>query len=276
MKYGTLIRVQDVNQCEESFLKVKNLGFESCQLVYKPLEYKIDDAKMIKDIALKHGIEISAFFAGFYDDYTAWEIKYDYKNAGINSVTFGAQRLEYLRKAMPFINALGVTDMIIHAGFIPNDPFENAYAEMLCKVKLLTKWAKDNDINLLLETGGESPITLLRLIKEVDADNLFINLDTGNIIMYGYGNPCEAIMTFGKYIRNMHAKDGLPPTDPYKIGPETAIGKGVVNFRRVFELLKGAGYDRFVTIEREITGQQQTADIVSGVNYLKNIIKEIY
>lgn len=275
MKFGTLVRLKNVNESDVAFQKIKDFDLQSCQLVYKPNEYKKEDAAIIKNAAEKHGIEISAFFAGYKDDYTEWELKYDFRNAGLNSATFGAERLRYILSALPFVQALGVADMIIHAGFIPNDPFANEYAEMLCKVKLLADKAKEYGVNILFETGGESPITLLRLIKEIDTGNLFVNLDTGNLIMYGYGNPCEAVMTLGQYIRNVHAKDGLPPIDPYKIGDEKPIGQGVVDFFRVLSLLNKCGYDRFITIEREIIGGEQEKDIKNGFEYLKDIIKRI-
>lgn len=275
MKFGTLVRLQDVADCEASFEKVKDMGLQSCQLVYKPETYTPCDAKIIKEAAEKYGIEISAFFAGFRDDYTAWDLKYDFRNAGLNSAMFGAQRLKYLLGALPFLRELGVSDMIIHAGFVPNDPFAPEYAEMVCKVKLLADRAKDYGVNILFETGGESPITLLRLIEEVHTGNLYVNLDTGNLILYGYGNPCEAVMTLGQYVRNVHAKDALPPTDPYKIGEEKALGEGVVDFKRVLTLLKERGYDRFITIEREIQGEEQKRDIERGFHYLKDILKSI-
>ena len=275
MKFGTLVRLKNVDECVAAFEKVKAMHLESCQLVYKPETYTLESAKIIKAAAEKCGIEISAFFAGFHDDYTAWELKYDFRNAGLNSVAFGAERLKYLIGALPFLQELGVSDMIIHAGFVPNDPFAPEYAEMLCRVKLLADRAKKYGVNILFETGGESPITLLRLIREINTGNLFVNLDTGNLIMYGYGNPCEAVITLGQYVRNVHAKDGVPPTDPYMIGAEKALGEGVVDFKRVFTLLKERGYDRFITIEREIEGEEQKRDIERGFIYLKEILKNI-
>ena len=275
MKFGTLVRLKDVSESSVAFAKVKAMGLESCQLVYKPEKYCLEDARAIKTAAERNGIEISAFFAGFYDDYTAWELKYDFRNAGLNSVVFGAERLKYLLGALPFLQELGVSDMILHAGFVPNDPFAPEYAEMVCKIKLLADRAKKYGLNVLFETGGESPITLLRLIQDVNTGNLFVNLDTGNLIMYGYGNPCEAVMTLGGYVRNVHAKDGVPPTKPYEIGAEKPLGQGVVDFKRVFTLLKERGYDRFITIEREITGEEQKRDIELGFAYLKDILKNI-
>ena len=273
MKFGTLIRLKQPADCTVAFEKVRAMGLESCQLVFKPQNYCLDDARFIKAQAEKVGVEISAFFAGFQDDFTAWEIKYDYMNAGLNSAAFGENRLKYVISALPFVKELGVEDVIVHAGFVPNNPFAPEYASLLCMVRLLAERAKKLGLNILLETGGESPVSLLRLIQEVDTGNVFVNLDTGNLIMYGYGNPCDAVITIGKYVRNVHAKDGVPPTDPYKIGEEKAIGKGVVDFKRFFALLKETGYDRFVTIEREIDGEEQKKDIENGLDYLKQAMK---
>ena len=272
MKYGTLVRLNNAAEAVEKFETIRKWGLDSCQLVYKPKIYNIKEAETIKREAKKKNIEISAFFAGYYDNFTLWDVKYDFINAGINSPIFGESRLKYILSAIPFVRALGVTDIVIHAGFIPNNPFSQEYAIMISLIKILAENAKKQGCNILFETGDESPIILLRVITDVDAGNLFINFDTGNIIMNGFGNPCEAVMTFGRYIRNIHAKDGLPPTDPYKSGPETPIGEGVVDFKRVFSLLKEIGYDRYVTIEREISGDKQIEDIKAAFDYLKSII----
>ena len=103
-------------------------------------------------------------------------------------------------------------------------------------------------------------------------DNLFINFDTGNLILYGYGNPVDAAYTFGKYVRNMHAKDALPPRDPRKLGKEVEIGTGFVDFAKVFRLLTEVGYDRYVIIEREIGSGDQAASIAKAMGYLKEIV----
>ena len=275
MKYGTLVRLGSCEEAYEKFAKLKEIGLDSCQLVYKPESYVLDEARQIRLTAQSAGVEISAFFAGFRDTFTKWDLKYDYKNAGFGSNAFAEGRIKYVLSALEFIKELGVEDVIVHAGFIPNDPFSSEYSDMLCRINLLAVAAKGLGLNILFETGGESPITLLRTILEIGTGNLFVNLNTGNLIMYGYGNPCEAVMTLGKYVRNIHAKDGLPPTNPYKLGPEVPIGEGVVDFERVFKLLLDTGYDRFITIEREITGEEQTKDIERGLEYLKNIINNL-
>lgn len=280
MKYGTLVRIPNMGDikeiCEAKFSKLVELGLESCQLVYKPQVYTDEVAEIIRDCAAKYNIEISAQFCGFYDSNLLWDTYYDFNLAGINSPIFGGERIRYLLTAIPFMCKLGVTDMIIHAGFVPNNPFSPEYAKMLSCVRLLGQRLKEKGLNLLFETGGESPITLVRLIQDSGLDNLYVNLDTANLIMYGYGNPVDAMYTFGKYVRNVHAKDGMPPTNPKKVGQEVTIGTGFVDFDKVIQLLKEHNYDRFITIEREIVGGDQEKAIAEAILYLKDKVAKYY
>ena len=272
MKYGTLVRIPEgsdiADVCCKKFGELKECGFDSCQLVYKPKAYKETDADLIRSAADEFGIEISAQFCGYYDYNSLWDVRHDRRLSGINSLLFGGERIKYVSSAIPFMQRLGITDMIIHAGFVPDDPYAPEYATMLAAVVLLGKKLKSKGMNLLFETGCETPVTLLRLIKESGLDNLYINLDTANLLLYGTGNPVDAVYTFGQYVRNMHAKDGLPPTDPEKLGQETPIGSGFVDFDKVFKLLKEKGYDRFITVECELGGSK-TENIVKAMGYLK-------
>ena len=70
----------------------------------------------------------------------------------------------------------------------------------------------------------------------------------------------------------MHAKDGLYPTDGRNLGKETPLGQGVVDFPRLIETLKKHDYAGAITIEREISGPQQIADIKAAVVYLSSLI----
>ena len=106
--------------------------------------------------------------------------------------------------------------------------------------------------------------------------NLGVNLDTANVILYGRANPVDALDVFGKYVRNLHAKDGRYPTNGHDLGEETRIGDGKVDFNRLFERLHEIGYDSYVTIEREIEGEEQNKDILHAKKYLGNIIERVY
>ncbi len=275
LKIGTLLRVTDINEADNNFKKLKDLGFTSCQLVYKPEKYTSDAAKIIKEAAEKNSIEISAQFCGYNDNDTVWDNYYGFNTSGLNIEAYRKSRLEYIKSAAEFAHEAGITDIVIHAGFIPNNPFAPEYSTLLTAVAMICDHCKKMDMNVLLETGGEAAVALLRLITDLGKDNIFVNLDPANMLMYGYANPVDALYTIGKYVRNFHGKDGVVPTDPRVLGAETPVGEGMVDFYRVFKKLKELGYDRFITIEREITGDKQTEDILKAKAYFENLLSEL-
>ena len=57
---------------------------------------------------------------------------------------------------------------------------------------------------------------------------------------------------------------------------EQLAGQGMVDFKAMFTLLRDLGYDRYITIEREIQGEKQTADILAAKQYFEQLISEIY
>ena len=279
MKYGVLARIPvggDLKEnCEKAFARIEKAGLEACQLVYKPEKYRVEDAEIIRESAAKHNVEISAQFLGYYDSNCVWDGRFDFRLCGINSPLFGGDRINYIISAIPFVKALGITDVIIHAGYVPNDPFAEQYANMVCAVRLFGQRLKSQGLNLLFETGQESPITLLRLIRDVGLDNLFVNLDTANFILYGYGNPVDAMYTLGHLVRNLHAKDGVPPTVPDCRGTETNLGEGFVDFPKVFKMLKERGYDRYMIMENELSLENTDETIENSIKYLKKLWNEV-
>ena len=90
--------------------------------------------------------------------------------------------------------------------------------------------------------------------------------------MYGKANPVDALCVFGDLVRDVHAKDGNYPTDGKHLGKERKIGEGSVDFPKVVEKLKALGYEGTLTIEREISGEQQIKDILESKKYLETLI----
>ncbi|HOL66660.1 MAG TPA: sugar phosphate isomerase/epimerase, partial [bacterium] len=118
------------------------------------------------------------------------------------------------------------------------------------------------------ETGQELPSTLKRTILDLGRENVGINLDPANLILYGKANPLDAVEIFGEYVRGMHAKDGLWPNRDESLGKETPLGQGMVRFDLLLPRLKKKGFKGPVTIEREISGPQQIADIRRAIELL--------
>ena len=123
MKFGTFFRLQKIEDVEHGFENLKANAFTCCHFVYKPEQYTKADAEIVKAAANKHGIEISALFAGFRDSYTKWNFSSDFEDAGINSAKYGKERIEYLKQAAQFCKWIGSKNILIHAGFVANNPF---------------------------------------------------------------------------------------------------------------------------------------------------------
>ena len=162
--------------------------------------------------------------------------------------------------------------MVTHVGFIPENPNDPEFDAVVSAVRDVAQRCKDNGQRFLFETGQETPVTLLRTFEAVGLDNLGVNLDPANLILYGKANPVDALDVFGKYVMDVHAKDGVYPTDGKSLGKEVLVGTGKVNFPEFVKKLREVGYDATLTIEREISGEQQRKDIAVTKEYLEKLI----
>ncbi|MEO2005311.1 MAG: TIM barrel protein, partial [Candidatus Poribacteria bacterium] len=71
----------------------------------------------------------------------------------------------------------------------------------------------------------------------------------------------------------VHAKDGTWSDQPtVTFGEETPLGEGDVNMTRFVEKLKEIGFEGYITIEREISGDEQIADINAGIELLRSLV----
>ena len=132
----------------------------------------------------------------------------------------------------------------------------------------------DVEVISLAVTLGD---TLHRDGVDITAPELFdyVN-ETGTLPKTSAISMGEYLDVFGKYVRNLHAKDGKYPVNGHDLGVETRIGDGKVDFEGVFKGLHAVGYEGPVTIEREISGDQQTEDINHARTYLARIIDDVY
>lgn len=276
MKMGVCLIYDDVSTVEERVIRVKKSGFNSVQIItWKHNIMTKENAQIIKPYFEKYDVEISAVWCG-WEGPAEWNFYEGYKTLGLLPEEYREMRIKNLCVGSDFAKYLGVTDVITHMGFIPENPYDVQFIPMCDGIRKVAEYCKANGQFLLFETGQETPVALLRCIETVGTDNLGINLDTANLILYGKANPVDALDILGKYVRNIHAKDGVYPTNGHDLGEEKRIGDGKVDFKSLFIKLKDLGYDRYVTIEREIEDDVQIKDIEQANNYLQNIITEVY
>ncbi len=272
MKLGTMVYMT-IDSLDEEFSKLKDMGFDTCQLCcWQEERFTDENAFIVKALMDKYHVEVSAFWCG-WDGPCEWNLVQGPVTIGLVPAAYRYKRLDILKRCSDFIKIIGISDIVTHVGFIPNNPFDPDYAGLVAALRHLAHHCKQNGQFFLFETGQEAPVTLLRTIEDIGYDNIGINLDPANLLMYGLGNPIDAIDVFGKYIRNVHAKDGVSPSSGKILGDEKPIGEGRVNFPALIAKLQENGYDSYITIEREISGEQQVKDILASKQLLESLIK---
>jgi L-ribulose-5-phosphate 3-epimerase len=254
---------------EGAMRKVHDLGLPTMQLGTEDLS----DGQLarVKAAIRKYGIEITALNTAGPGP-AVWDFYQGPETIGLVPRRYRTARVEHLKRASDFAKKAGIPAIHTHLGFIPENPNNPLYGETVTAIREVATHVKSNGQTLLYETGQETPVTMLRCITDVGLDNQFVNLDTANLILYGMGNPLDALEVIGRLVRGMHAKDGFFPTDPRRLGKEVPIGQGKVDFPLLFKKLKALGYLGPVTIEREISGPKQVADIRKEIVYLKKLI----
>jgi len=174
-----------------------------------------------------------------------------------------------------FAASLGVTSIALHVGFVPEDTSHPDYVAVRGMVQRICDRAARNGQTFALETGQEPAPVLLAFLKDVNRPNVKINFDPANMILYGTGDPIEALGVLGPHVVSVHAKDGdWPPKDVAgALGTERPLGQGSVGMPRFIAKLKKVGYKGTLNIEREVEDQEQRkADIKMAVGLLRDLI----
>ena len=285
MRIGVLIagvnsdvKADGCNDLNRRFVQMTEMGFDNCQINFHNAEgFTDENAILVKEAAEKHGVEITAMWCGAALGFGPCDWgHYDGPSTnGIVPIAYRQVRVEALKKGAKFAKAMGVKDVIFHCGFIPEHPGTTEFISFVACMKDLARYYKSLDMNFLFETGQETPLTLLRVIRMVGTGNLGINLDPSNLVTDGKANPVDALKTFGKYVWGVHAKDGTIPTedDYLRGGHQCRVGEGDVDFPALINRLKEIGYDGALTIEREDTNEEQKRiDIIDAKEYLEKLI----
>jgi L-ribulose-5-phosphate 3-epimerase len=253
---------------------IHELGLRVCQIGFDNLSLEM--VPPLRAALTKYEIEVNAI-----SEHNPGPRVFDFYQGpltiGIIPAATRAVRIQALKLAADVASGAGIPAIHTHCGFIPEDPNDPVYPQAVAAVKEVATYCKQRNLMLLCETGQETPISLVRLIEDVNLGNVFVNLDLANLILYGKGNPVDAMGVFGDRVRGIHAKDGRFPTDSRNLGAETAIGAGKVDFQSVFSQLKKANYSGAIMIEREVGSQEERrSDVLRSIPFLQNLIIQTY
>lgn len=223
------------------------------------------------------GIELTAVFGGF-DGESYADIPTVSKTVGLVPEETRADRLQEMKEISDFSRLLGCDVIALHLGFVPHDTADPLYQEVIQVTRELCDHAGQNDQSVHLETGQETADGLLQFIGDMQRDNLFINFDPANMILYGTGQPIEALKKVGQYVKSVHCKDATWSDRPGETwGCEVPLGEGQVDMKAYLSTLKEIGYSGPLTIEREIPEEpeRQKAEIAHASGLLVQLRSEL-
>ena len=232
-----------------------------------------DEGDAMPDAAKAAGFQMSGTMLGFPgEDYTTPHTIE--KTGGFGDPSTRPERMECFQWALNRTKQLGLTDIMLHAGFIPEvgDAERKPFLDTLAQVSDL---ASRDGITVAFETGQESSKLLRRTLDDLKCPNLKVNFDPANMLLYDKDNPIEAVELLAPDIRSVHVKDANRPKTPGTWGEEVPLGVGQTNTKLFIQALKKAGYRGPLCIEREVgTQAERYRDIEHGVKFLRECLAD--
>jgi len=231
------------------------------------------EGEHLPEVACDAGLRMTGAMLGFPgEDYTTPQTIQ--KSGGFGNPATRAERLERFQWALDRTGALGLSDLMLHAGFLPEpkNPDRKPFLNTLTRVSEL---ARAKGVTIAFETGQETADLLRLTLDELRCPNLKVNFDPANMLLYDKGDPLRAVELLGPDIRSVHVKDANRPKVPGNWGEEVPLGQGQVNIRQFVKTLKKVGYRGALCIEREVGDQEgRLKDVAHGIRYLRECLAE--
>jgi sugar phosphate isomerase/epimerase len=239
--------------------KLRGTGISRVQLALDPLRESPADWNDAAEIfrAAKVAL-VSGMFGCVGEDYSTLETIR--ATGGLAPDATWEQNLQNIRATVKLATELGLKLVTFHAGFLPEDETDPAFAKMLGRLATVAEIFAKANIGLALETGQEAASALAALLEKLNHPNLGVNFDPANMILYAKGDPIAALRVLAPWLRQVHIKDATRTKIPGTWGAEVVVGTGDVDWKNFFLALKQIHFTGNLVIERE-AGTQRVADI---------------
>jgi len=252
----------------------KELGLDTIQIhAPKPVSRTPEHVGQLLSQLQETGVAVTAVFGGFEGESYA-DIPTTAATVGLVPPGPRTARLEEMKRISDYARDIGCSVVALHLGYVPHDTASLDYRAVVEVTQDLCRYVGQHGQNLHLETGQETADNLVQFIADVGTDNLFVNFDPANMILYGQGDPIEALLKLGSLVRSVHCKDAKWSDQPgVTWGQEVPLGAGDVGMERYLRTLQQIGYQGSLTIEREIPQEpeRQKAEIGHAVTLLKQL-----
>ncbi len=251
--------------------QLRACGVDAVQLALNPLRERAWSEPDLVDRCRAAGIAIISGMMGTAgEDYSTLDSIRE--TGGIRPDRHWPANLAAARESAALARRLGLRLVTLHAGFLPHDLHDPIRPIMLDRLRQVASVFADQGVDIALETGQESAVTLLEVLEDLAAPTVGINFDPANLILYGMGDPVAALKMLETRIRQIHIKDAIPAAAPGQWGMEVPAGTGAVDWRRFFSLVEDRLPGVDLVIERE-AGESRIEDIRTARQLIRDLIK---
>jgi len=243
---------------EDLARKLQRCSVDAVQLALGPLGADGWDEGATRAQLEAAGISLaSGMLSTHAEDYSSLETIR--ATGGLRPDAHWERNLETARREALLARRLGLDLVTFHAGFLPEDAGDPERERLLTRLRTFCDVFADQGVRLGFETGQESAHTLLEVLSDLGHTNAGVNFDPANMILYGMGDPVEALGLLRAHVFQIHVKDALPTAERGTWGSEVAVGTGAVDWAAFFQIAGELEVD--FMIERE-AGAERVADIL--------------
>jgi len=237
-------------------------GLEAVQLALVPVVTDTAVWGSAVEVLQNAGIRVvSGMLAMAGEDYSTLEsIR---RSGGVRPDATWPENLRLARAVAGAAGDAGIDMVTLHAGFLDERKDDPTRLAMLDRLRTLADVFAAHDVDIALETGQESAVTLLDVLDELDRPAVGVNFDPANMILYGMGDPVEAIERLLPWVAQVHVKDAVGTVRPGTWGREVPAGHGVVDWAALFNAAVRIEPPVNFIIERE-SGTERRGDIAAA------------
>lgn len=247
----------------------KQVGLKKIQLALGPVRNQPELWADIKSQSTDVGISIvSGMFGAIGEDYSTLQTIRE--TGGIVPDEHWDENWKNIQSAAKITSQMDLALVSFHVGFIPENPDADTYGRLVERIRLIADLFAQSGCSLMFETGQESAETLLQFLEKVERDNVGINFDPANMILYGMGEPVSALKKLLPHVLQLHIKDALHAEVPGTWGKEVPAGTGDVDFPALIKVLAEGDFTGNLVIERE-AGDNRIADVRTAAQYITKI-----
>ncbi len=248
--------------------RVRAAGFDAVQLHLDPLRTEWDEAETIGTLRDAGIGLLSGMMTMEGEDYTS--LASIRETGGVRPDATWAANLEAAHTNAELAHRLGLELVTFHAGWIPHDRADPERGRIIERVAELERVFGACSVRIGLETGQETASTLLEVLEETPG--VGVNFDPANMILYGMGDPHEALERLGARVVQLHLKDAKRAHEAGAWGEEVPLGAGEVDWTRLLSIASRVCPGVGMAVERE-AGERRVEDVRAARGLIESIRK---